>query len=200
MPARRAQRERRRRARFGSCSFPQRRVGAMYWNPPRVIQTAAPSSGSRLRNVRKRDHLRDVQRIRGDKVDVLAWADPAQIESVALDQLRNIAKLPWVFHHVAAMPDVHYGKGATVGSVIAMKGAVSPAAVGVDIGCGLGAIRTSLSASDLPDNLHGLRRELERAIPVGFSQHRDPIERPQDKELWEEVRLLTPAVKDLMGK
>src|SRR3954469_12058738 len=102
-----------------------------------------------------------MQRIKGDKVDVLAWADPTEIESVALDQLRNVTRLPWVFHHVAAMPDVHYGKGATVGSVIAMKGAVSPAAVGVDIGCGVGAVRTSLRASDLPDNLHGLRRDLE---------------------------------------
>jgi tRNA-splicing ligase RtcB len=81
-----------------------------------------------------------------------------------------------------------------------MKGAVSPAAVGVDIGCGLGAIRTSLTASDLPDNLHGLRRELERVIPVGFSSHRDPIERPQDKQLWDEFHQLTPAVKDLFDK
>jgi tRNA-splicing ligase RtcB len=76
-----------------------------------------------------------VQRIQGRKVDILAWTDPGGIEGVALDQLKNISSLPWVFHHVAAMPDVHYGKGATVGSVIAMKGAVSPAAVGVDIGC-----------------------------------------------------------------
>src|SRR3979409_127158 len=114
-----------------------------------------------------------MQRIRGDKVDVLAWADPGQIESVALDQLRNIAKLPWVFHHVAAMPDVHYGKGATVGSVIAMKGALSPAAVGVDIGCGVGAVRTSLSAADLPDDLRAWRGALERPIPVGFHDHRD---------------------------
>jgi len=170
----------------------------MYWNPPRVIQTAAPSSGSRLRNVRKRDHLRDVQRIRGDKVDVLAWADPAQIESVALDQLRNIAKLPWVFHHVAAMPDVHYGKGATVGSVIAMKGAVSPAAVGVDIGCGMAAVRTSLTASDLPDSLGGLRSEIERAIPVGFEQHKRPVQ--GDARLWEDFKELTPAVRDLEPK
>jgi tRNA-splicing ligase RtcB len=141
-----------------------------------------------------------MQRIKGDKVDVWAWTDPAQIESVAIDQLRNIAKLPWVFHHVAAMPDVHYGKGATVGSVIAMKGAVSPAAVGVDIGCGVGAIRTSLTANDLPDSLHGLRRAVEQAIPVGFSQHRDPVDRPQDKQLWDEFHHLTPAVKDLLGK
>jgi len=92
-----------------------------------------------------------MQRISGRKADILAWTDPAQIESVALEQLKNISGLPWVFHHVAAMPDVHFGKGATVGSVIAMKGAVSPAAVGVDIGCGVGAVRTSLTAKDLPD-------------------------------------------------
>src|SRR5437762_2052794 len=86
-----------------------------------------------------------MQRIKGDNVDVLAWADPADIESVAVDQLRNIARLPWVFHHVAAMADVHYGKGATVGSVIAMKDAVSPAAVGVDIGCFTGDTRVILA-------------------------------------------------------
>src|SRR3982075_4442063 len=113
-----------------------------------------------------------MQRIAGRKVDIWAWADPAEIESVALDQLRNVSALPWVFHHVAAMPDVHFGKGATVGSVIAMKGAVSPAAVGVDIGCGVGAVRTSLSAGDLPDDLRAWRSALERAIPVGFHEHR----------------------------
>src|SRR6267143_784312 len=139
-----------------------------------------------------------MQRIRGDKVDVLAWAEPGQIESVALDQLRNIAKLPWVFHHVAAMADVHYGKGATVGSVIAMKGALSPAAVGVDIGCGVAALRTSLTAKDLPDSLGGLRSEIERAIPVGFEQHRKPVQ--SDPELWRDFQELTPAVRDLEPK
>src|SRR3954469_2976847 len=145
-------------------------------------------------------YLARMQRIRGNRVDILAWTDPAGIEGVALDQLRNVTRLPWVFHHVAAMPDVHYGKGATVGSVIAMKGAVSPAAVGVDIGCGVGAVRTSLRASDLPDNLHGLRRDLERTIPVGFNEHRDAVDRPQDKALWDEFHHLTPAVKDLLHK
>src|SRR6266481_3708583 len=71
----------------------------------------------------------NMQRIRGRKADILAWTNPDEIEGVALEQLKNISALPWVFHHVAAMPDVHFGKGATVGSVIAMKGAVSPAAV-----------------------------------------------------------------------
>src|SRR5215467_1454465 len=130
-----------------------------------------------------------MQRIRGDKVDVLAWADPAQIESVALDQLRNIAKLPWVFHHVAAMPDVHYGKGATVGSVIAMRGAVSPAAVGVDIGCGMGAVRTSLTATELPDSLRRVRSDLEEAIPVGFAAHEE-MARPRDPRLRSDLEEL----------
>jgi tRNA-splicing ligase RtcB (3'-phosphate/5'-hydroxy nucleic acid ligase) len=141
-----------------------------------------------------------MQRIRGRKADILAWTDPAEIEGVALEQLRNISSLPWVFHHVAAMPDVHFGKGATVGSVIAMKGAVSPAAVGVDIGCGVGAVRTSLTASDLPDDLRPWRTAVERTIPVGFNEHRGPLERPQDKALWDEFHQLAPAVKDLMGK
>jgi len=141
-----------------------------------------------------------MQRIRGRKADILAWTNPDEIEGVALEQLKNISALPWVFHHVAAMPDVHFGKGATVGSVIAMKGAVSPAAVGVDIGCGVGAVRTSLTAKDLPDNLRAIRNALERAIPVGFHEHRDPLDRPEDKELWEEFHDLTPAVKDLLPK
>src|SRR6516164_8098558 len=133
--------------------------------------------------------------LKGKQVDVHLWTRLDQVESGALDQLRNIAALPWAFHHVAVMPDVHFGKGATVGSVIAMKDAVSPAAVGVDIGCGMAAVRTSLAARDLPDNLHSLRRSLERAIPVGFNQHRDPIDRPQDQELWSEFPHLTTAVR-----
>src|SRR5881409_4067296 len=103
-----------------------------------------------------------MQRIRGRKADILAWTNPDEIEGVALEQLKNISSLPWVFHHVAAMPDVHFGKGATVGSVIAMKGAVSPAAVGVDIGCGMSAVKTSLTANDLPGDLSRLRSKIEQ--------------------------------------
>ena len=83
-------------------------------------------------------------------VPVKLWAPLDEVEPQALAQLRNLASLPWCWSHVAAMPDVHLGKGATVGSVVAMKGAVSPAAVGVDIGCGMAAVRTNLAASDLP--------------------------------------------------
>src|SRR5277367_5202496 len=108
-------------------------------------------------------------RVKGKNVDIHLWARPSEVEGAALGQLRNVAALPWVFHHVAAMADVHLGTGATVGSVIAMKGAVAPAAVGVDIGCGMGAVRTNLHAKDLPDNLRAVRSDIEAVMPVGFS-------------------------------
>jgi tRNA-splicing ligase RtcB len=107
----------------------------------------------------------------GKTVPIKLWTRPAEIEAQALAQLRNAAALPWVAHHVAVMPDVHFGKGATVGSVIAMRGAVAPAAVGVDIGCGMAAVQTSLTSRDLPDSLRPIRSDLERAIPVGFASH-----------------------------
>src|SRR5438445_12484878 len=112
-------------------------------------------------------------RLKGDQAEIWAWAPPHEIDSNALTQLKNVASLPWVFHHVAVMPDVHFGKGATVGSVIAMKDAVAPAAVGVDIGCGMAAVKTNLRAGDLPDDLKGARRALEAAVPVGFNEHKD---------------------------
>lgn len=95
------------------------------------------------------------------------WTDGVQVEEQAQQQVNNIASLPFIHKHVAIMPDVHYGMGATVGSVIPTVGAIIPAAVGVDIGCGMIAQRTSLMASDLPDNLFGLRSLLEAAIPHG---------------------------------
>lgn len=139
-------------------------------------------------------------RIKGKNVDVHLWANANEVESAALDQLRNIAALPWVFHHVAAMPDVHYGKGATVGSVIAMKGAVSPAAVGVDIGCGMGAVKTNLTASDLPDSLRAVRLDIERAVPVGFSMHDEPVDSRAGDALWKEFPTLTGEVQGLFRK
>ena len=94
------------------------------------------------------------------------------IEPEAYRQLLNLSELPFVHSHIAAMPDVHFGKGATVGSVIPCKGAIIPAAVGVDIGCGMNALRLSINASDLPDNLKPVRNAIEAAIPVGFAQHK----------------------------
>lgn len=106
----------------------------------------------------------------GTRAPVKMWTDPAVVDAAALQQLRNVASLSWT-QQVAVMPDVHYGKGATVGSVIAMEQAISPAAVGVDIGCGMIAQRTSLHASQLPDNLSALRSEIERRIPHGRSDN-----------------------------
>lgn len=98
---------------------------------------------------------------------VYAWTRGVQVENQALEQLKNVAGLPFVYKHIAAMPDVHWGMGATVGSVIATKGAIIPAAVGVDIGCGMIAGRLNLKASDLPDNLAGVRHAIESAVPHG---------------------------------
>ncbi|MEU1820092.1 RtcB family protein [Streptomyces aureoversilis] len=111
----------------------------------------------------------------GARVPIRMWADPATVEDVAMQQLRNVSTLPWI-KGLAVMPDVHFGKGATVGSVIAMQGAVCPAAVGVDIGCGMSAVKTSLTANDLPGDLSRLRSKIEEAIPVGFSMHDDPVD------------------------
>jgi tRNA-splicing ligase RtcB len=104
-----------------------------------------------------------------DKINdkIVTFLDPATIEPPAKQQLLNISELPFVFNHIAVMPDCHLGKGATVGSVIATKGAIIPAAVGVDIGCGMIAVKTKFFAKDLPDNLEELRKNIERRIPLG---------------------------------
>ena len=100
-------------------------------------------------------------------VPIKSWTRGVPVDDKARDQLARAAQMPFVFKHVAAMPDVHVGIGATVGSVIPTKGAIIPAAVGVDIGCGMMAARTSLMASDLPDNLEGVLSAIERAVPHG---------------------------------
>ncbi len=96
-----------------------------------------------------------------------------EVEAQALRQLKNIARLPFIHAHVAAMPDVHAGIGATVGAVIPTQGAIIPAAVGVDIGCGMNALRLDLRAERLPDNLKSIRNAIEAAVPVGFAMHRE---------------------------
>jgi len=104
-------------------------------------------------------------------VPIKAWVRGVPVEDQARRQLENIASLPIVYKHVAVMPDVHLGMGATIGSVIPTEGAIIPAAVGVDIGCGMCAVRTSLTAKDLPDNLRHVRHLVERAVPHGRSRH-----------------------------
>uniref|UniRef100_UPI00036F147D RNA-splicing ligase RtcB n=1 Tax=Xanthomonas phaseoli TaxID=1985254 RepID=UPI00036F147D len=103
----------------------------------------------------------------GSSTPIKGWVRGVPLEEQAHAQLRNIAAVPFVGPWVAVMPDVHLGKGATVGSVIPTRGAIIPAAVGVDIGCGMAAVRTTLRANDLPDSLAQLRSSIERSVPVG---------------------------------
>ncbi|HEY6095306.1 MAG TPA: RtcB family protein [Gallionellaceae bacterium] len=109
------------------------------------------------------------------------WTQGVPVEDEARQQLMNTARMPFIFSHIAVMPDVHLGKGSTIGSVIPTRGAIIPAAVGVDIGCGMMAARTSLKASDLPDYLHGLRSAIERAVPHGRTSTRSG----RDKGAWD---------------
>jgi len=127
---------------------------------------------------------RNYQVIQPDQgVPIKAWTVGVPFEETAEKQLRNVASLPFVHKWVAVMPDAHAGVGATVGSVIATSGAVIPAAVGVDIGCGMIAARTSLRAADLPDSLAGLRAAVERAVPHGRTNNGAP----GDRGAWGEV-------------
>ncbi len=111
------------------------------------------------------------------RAPVKIWTDTAEEEAVG--QLKNTANLPFIFKHVAAMPDVHFGRGATIGSVIATKGAIVPAAVGVDIGCGMCAVKLPFSLDILGGNakLSALRHSIERAIPVGHNGYKELDER-----------------------
>ena len=111
---------------------------------------------------------------------IKAWTRGVPIEDTARQQIENVARLPFVHSHVAIMPDVHWGIGATVGSVIPTVGAVIPAAVGVDIGCGMAALRTSITASELPDNLGAMRTAIEAAVPHG----RTDFGRRNDRGAW----------------
>jgi len=126
------------------------------------------------------------------KVPVKIYTD--EVEPEAMQQLYNIAQLPFIHSHIAAMPDVHLGKGATVGSVIATKNAIIPAAVGVDIGCGMNALRLSIKAKDLPDNLRSIRLAIEAAIPVGFNMHKT------DRARESTIRALSHGLGNIIDK
>lgn len=116
-------------------------------------------------------------------VPVKAWVNGVPLEEKAKEQVLNVAQLPIVFRHVAVMPDVHLGYGATVGSVIPTLKAIIPAAVGVDLGCGMMAVKTTLTAGDLPDNLEPIRAIIEKAVPHGRSRSRV---QKRDKGAWNE--------------
>ena len=126
------------------------------------------------------------------------------IDHNAINQLVNLAQLDFIHHHIAAMPDVHMGIGATVGSVIPTKGAIIPAAVGVDIGCGMNAIRLSLKASQLPDNLISLRHKIEARVPAGFHQHKkDPVKRSTINTLYNGLESIIekhPAIRKMQPR
>lgn len=114
---------------------------------------------------------------------IKTWTKGVQVEDQALQQLKNVSMLPFIHKHVAAMPDVHWGMGATIGSVIATRGAIVPAAVGVDIGCGMMAVRTTLTANMLPDNLHQTRLDIEAAVPHGRTDNGGA----NDRGAWHEL-------------
>jgi tRNA-splicing ligase RtcB len=137
-------------------------------------------------------------------VPIKAWTRGVAIEDAAKKQLQNVARLPVVFHHVAVMPDVHFGIGATVGSVVPTERAIIPAAVGVDIGCGMMAVETTLTASQLPDTLAPLRTAIERAVPHGRTANGGKGDRgawhnipARNGEAWTE---LAPAFGELIKK
>ncbi|MGF1526210.1 MAG: RtcB family protein [Candidatus Competibacterales bacterium] len=116
------------------------------------------------------------------------------IDHRAIDQLVKLSQLPFLHHHIAVMPDVHAGIGATVGSVIPTRGAIVPAAVGVDIGCGMNAVRLSLKAHQLPDHLKPLRLAVEAAVPVGFGMHKSLGVKAST------VKALDPGLEGILAK
>ena len=121
---------------------------------------------------------------------IKAWTKGVDLDEKALQQLKNVAAMPFIHKWVAAMPDAHWGIGATVGSVIATKGAIIPAAVGVDLGCGMVAVETNLTSEDLPDALAGVRSAIEQAVPHGRTAHGGP----NDRGAWHDISPSNAAV------
>ncbi len=120
------------------------------------------------------NEVRNFDVVKEGGAPIKMWTRGVQVEDVALQQLKNVASMPFIHRHVAVMPDVHWGMGATIGSVIPTEHVIIPAAVGVDLGCGMMATRTTLAASDLPDNLLGLRTAIEEAVPHGRTNNGGP--------------------------
>jgi tRNA-splicing ligase RtcB len=138
---------------------------------------------------------------------IKTWTKGVPLEDEARKQLMNVAQLPFIFKWIAAMPDVHWGIGATVGSVIPTKGAIIPAAVGVDIGCGMMALQTDLKASDLPDNLHAIRTAIEKAVPYGRTNHGGRGDRgawanipAHNEEVWQTLKPRYDAILEKHSK
>lgn len=140
------------------------------------------------------------------RVPIKIWSDLSKVEPESIKQLENVASLPFIFKHVAAMPDVHLGVGATIGSVIATKGAVCPAAVGVDLGCGMMAVKLNVEPNKVIDKVKEIRHSIERSVPVGFDSNKE-INASVDAWIgWTHVQNLhaiynhTQASSDLINK
>src|SRR6476661_4814489 len=128
-----------------------------------------------------------------EAVPIYGWTEGVPLDQKAVDQLHNVAKMPFIHRHVAVMPDVHWGMGATVGSVIPTVGAIIPAAVGVDIGCGMIAVRTQFVRTDLPKDLKRLREGIERAIPLSAGHFNRRISATAGPRLAELRRMAAKA-------
>ncbi|MEP7147710.1 MAG: RtcB family protein [Acidobacteriota bacterium] len=135
----------------------------------------------------------------GDGGDVLSWVTH-EMSDDEHKMLRNVSRLPCLFKHVALMPDAHLGIGSMVGSVIATKDAVIPATVGVDIGCGMMAVKTPFKSGVLDGKMAEFRHEIERAIPVGFNENRDPVDESTEWNGWAEFGELHRGVQDRKKK
>jgi tRNA-splicing ligase RtcB len=137
--------------------------------------------------------------IGGAHTEILSWANH-EFSQEEQAMLRNVSRLPCLFRHVALMPDAHLGKGSMVGSVVATKDAVIPATVGVDIGCGMMAVKTPFKSEILDGKLKELRLAIEEAIPVGFKDYRDPVNESDDWTGWESFTELHQGVQDRRAK
>jgi RNA-splicing ligase RtcB len=133
------------------------------------------------------------------KSPVLSWANHP-LGSDETKMSKNVASLPFVYKHVALMPDVHLGKGALVGSVIATKEAIIPAAVGVDLGCGMCAIKTPFTGEQLEGKLKKIRQDIEAAIPTGFNENKDVEKAVTNWQKWRSFKDLHRGVQDLESK
>jgi len=137
--------------------------------------------------------------VSGAKADILSWVTH-EMSSDEHNMLRNVSRLPCLYKHVALMPDAHLGIGSMVGSVIATKDAVIPATVGVDIGCGMMAVKTPFKSGILEGKMAEFRHEIERASPVGFNAYRDPVDESNEWEGWAEFGELHRGVQDRKKK
>src|SRR6188508_1470419 len=137
--------------------------------------------------------------IGGAHSEILSWANH-EFSHEEQSMLRNVSRLPCLFKHVALMPDAHLGKGSMVGSVVATKDAVIPATVGVDIGCGMMAVKTPFKSGILDRKMAEFRHEIERAIPVGFNSYKESVDESNEWEGWGEFDQLHPGVQDRKRK